>query len=267
MITTADWDRYDRQGYLRLGKLLNSADLAALQERINQIMLGNSALDYGNVMMQLDSDSGRYEDSKAQTKGHKGATLAYRKIEDLELDPLFLAYIQRPIFQEICDRVYGEGGPIACFRAMFMNKPARRGTFLPWHQDRWTFLDRDPVITLWTALDPATRANGCVQIVPGSHRVGLINPSHMSGFLTPEQSAQYAVPGKVEFLELEAGDAVLLHNHLLHASDVNATDNPRRAFSVCYMPASTVANNGQRFRTVFGAGAMSLVRAGGSASV
>ena len=32
-------------------------------------------------------------------------------------------------------------------RAMFMNKPANKGTFLPWHQDRWTALDRDPQIT------------------------------------------------------------------------------------------------------------------------
>ena len=90
-----------------------------------------------------------------------------------------------------------------------------------------------------------------MQIIPGSHRAGLINPSHNSGFLTPEQAARSAAPDKIEYLELAAGECVLLHNHLLHSSDVNQTDIPRRAFSVCYMPASTVSTNGTRYRTVF----------------
>ena len=80
-----------------------------------------------------------------------------------------------------------------------LNKPARKGTFLPWHQDRWTSLDRDPLITLWTALDPATQANGCVQVVPASHKLGLINPSHGAGFLTKEQAATHATPDRIVY--------------------------------------------------------------------
>jgi phytanoyl-CoA hydroxylase len=255
-ITADQWAFYDEHGYLKLGKLLDDRDLNALRTRIDDIMLGKAELDYNRVLMQLDSDSGRYEDAGAQSKGHKGATLTYRKIQDLEFDPLFLEFMRRPVFKEICDRVLGPDVPVAAFRAMFMNKPARKGTFLPWHQDRWTYLDRDPLITLWTALDPATKANGCVQFVPGSHRVGVINPSHGSGFLTKEQAAQHATPDRIEYLEVEAGEAVLMHNWLLHASDVNRTDIPRRAFSVCYMDARTRASNGERFTTVFGDGAL-----------
>jgi phytanoyl-CoA hydroxylase len=221
-------------------------------------MLGTAPIDYSKTMMQLDSDTGLYEDNKPMTRGFKGATLKYRKIEELEYDSQFLAYIQHPLFEEICTHVYGPDEPIACFRAMFMNKPSRRGTFLPWHQDRWSYLDRDPRITVWTALDPATRDNGCVQIIPGSHRFGLINPAHTSGFLTPEQMARHVSADKIEFLELKPGESVLLDNLLLHSSDVNQTDDPRRAFSVCYMSAHTVARNGDRFNTVFGSGAMSL---------
>jgi ectoine hydroxylase-related dioxygenase (phytanoyl-CoA dioxygenase family) len=138
---------------------------------------------------------------------------------------------------------------------MFMNKPARKGTFLPWHQDRWSMLDRDPVVTIWTALDPATIANGCVQIIPGSHH-RLINPAHDSGFLTLEQTEELAPSNKRAYLELKAGEAVLMHNWLLHASDVNSTDIPRRAFSVCYMDAQTRGSNGEKFSIVFGEGAL-----------
>jgi ectoine hydroxylase-related dioxygenase (phytanoyl-CoA dioxygenase family) len=190
------------------------------------------------------------------TRGHKGPTLNYRKIQDLEHDPIFLAYMQRPIFREICSRVYGEATPITAYRAMFMNKPARKGTFLPWHQDRWPHLDRDPLITVWTALDPATSANGCMQVIPGSHTIGIVNPSHMSSFLTKEQAADVCARMPIEYLELEAGEVALLHNWLLHASDVNRTDIPRRAFSVCYMDARTRSNNGETFSLIFGEGAM-----------
>src|SRR5690242_3731236 len=239
LIREEQWRQFEDDGFLRLGKLLNDDELAALQSRIDDIMLGRAPVDYERMLMQVDSATGRYADLGVQSKGFKTATLNYRKIQDLEYDPLFLSYTQRPLFREICERVYGVGTPIASFRAMFMNKPAHKGTWLPWHQDRWSSLDRDPLITVWTALDPATIANGCVQVIVGSHKLGVINPEHPSAFLTEEQACQCAPADKIAFLELGAGEAVLLHNWLLHASDVNHTDIARRAYSVCYMDANT----------------------------
>jgi hypothetical protein len=257
VLSAEQWAQYDRDGYLKLGKLLGATDLAALQQRIDDIMLGKAALRYERLLMQLDSQTGKYEDAGTQSKGFKGATLGYRKIQDLEYDPLFLGYLQRPIFRHICARHYGPDQPVACYRAMFMNKPAHKGTFLPWHQDRWADLDRDPLVTLWTALDPATVANGCVQVIPGSHKLGLINRAHPSGFLTKEQAAEYCTPDKVVYLEMAPGEVALLHNWLLHASDVNRTDTSRRAFSVCYMDARTTnLRQPEVFPVVFGPGAL-----------
>ena len=250
-LSDAQWEQYQQDGFVKLGKLLDGRDLAALQNRINDIMLGRADVEYDRMLMQLDSQDGQYQNAGEQSRGFKGATLSYRKIQDLEFDPLFWQYMQRPIFRDICARVYGAETPIATFRAMFMNKPAHRGTLLPWHQDRWTHLDRDPQITLWTALDPATIPNGCVQVIVGSHRFGLLNPSHPSGFLTEEQAEDYAPDDKVIYLELEPGEVVLLHNWLLHRSDTNTTDVSRRAFSVCYMDARTQASNGEQYTTIF----------------
>lgn len=253
-ISDEQWQQYEQDGYLKLGKVLSDDEVATLRQRIDEIMLGTADVDYDRMLMQLDSSS-EYGPS-GQTKGFKGATLHYRKIQELEFDPLFLAYMQRPIFRAICDRVYGASTPIAAFRAMFMNKPANAGSLLAWHQDRWTHLDRDPLITVWTALDPATVANGCVQVVPGSHKFGLINPSHPSAFLTEEQAQQYAPDDKAVYLEIEAGEAVLLHNWLLHRSDTNSSDIPRRAFSVCYMDGRTKVSNGEEYSIIFGDGAL-----------
>ena len=227
--------QFDRDGYLRLGTVIDEAELRALQDRINAIMLGD--IRYDGMLMQLDSETGNYADVPRQTPGFKGATLGYRKIQDLERDPVFLAFMQRPLIRSICEQLVGPD--ISIYRSMFMNKPARRGTLLPWHQDGGRIWDLtiDPIITLWLALDPATVANGCVQVIPGSHRLGLL--SEQGHTITPEQEATHCPEEAIVHLELEPGEMVLLHNFLLHRSDRNQTDIPRRAFSLCLMDAAT----------------------------
>ena len=209
--------------------------------------------------MQLDRIPGVTDKPGPGGKGHKGATLRYRKIQGLELDPLFLRYMQTPLFRHICARVYGADTPVACMRAMFMNKPASEGSHLAWHQDRWTFFDRDPLITIWTALDPATVENGCVHIIPRRHHT-LINPSDTSGFMTPEQAEVLVAEAEPIALEVDAGEAVLLHNYLPHSSGINNSTIARRAFSVCYMDAAIKDSNNKTYSLIFGEGALDLAQ-------
>jgi hypothetical protein len=252
-------EQFMEQGYLRLGHLLTPAALAALQQRIDDIMLGKLA--YPTMHFQLDGTTGEYANLPPDTPGHKGATLGYRRITGLEQDPLFLAYIQHPLIHALCRRYIGED--VSIFRAMFMNKPAQQGTVLPWHQDvgeGWG-LDRNPIITVWTALDDATAANGCMQIVPSSHKLGVLNAGH---FVSATDQAKYTQEHALIDLEVAAGEAILLHNLLLHRSGVNRTTHPRRAFSTAYMDALTRdRKTGQTFPRVFGTGALSFAQANG----
>ncbi len=249
-LTDDQWRQYAEDGYLFLGKVLGDGELSALQARIDDVMLGR--VRYEGMMMQLDL-GGEYANTAPQTVGFKGPTLDYRKIEQLEKDPLFLEYMRKPLFRDICARAYGAHCSIACYRAMFMNKPARKGTVLPYHQDGggiWG-LDRDPLVTVWTALDPATVANGCVKVIPGTHKLGLL--SEFGHTLSEEHLAKHCPEDRVLHVELAPGEAALLHNWLVHGSDVNSTDAPRRGFSVCYMDARTTqAEDGRRFPVIFG---------------
>ena len=248
------WAGFKEEGFVRLGKV-PADEIAGLQQRIDEIMLGEADIDYDRVMMQLDRSDGPDSKPGPQSMGHKGRTLTYRKIEELELDPLFLSYLQKPLFRHICARAYGDDTPVASYRAMFMNKPSGLGSHLTWHQDRWQWLDRDPMITVYTGLDPATVDNGCLQVIPGSHRI-LINPDHAAGFLSQEQAQELVSENESIYLELEAGEVVLLHNWLAHSSDVNRTRQSRRAFSVCYMDAATKVTSGRTFPIVFEQGAV-----------
>ncbi|WP_164821770.1 phytanoyl-CoA dioxygenase family protein [Paenibacillus koleovorans] len=248
VLTDNQWQTYEEEGFLKLGKVWTDEELNSLSVRMDEIMTGKAKLDYERLLMQREAGEG-FEQS-AQTLGFKGATLNYRKIENLELDPLFLSYIQNPLFRHISEHVYWKAH-ISCFRAMFMNKPAYHGSVLPYHQDRWTDLDRDPQVTVWTALDPATKENGCVKIFPGTHK-HLINSDHPSGFLTDQQADHLLEHQEPIYLEMEAGEAVLLHNWTVHGSEGNTTDKSRRAFSVCYMDGDTVSASGKPFSIVFG---------------
>jgi len=256
-ITDCQWQQYEREGYLRIGHVLSDDELAAVQRRLDQIMLGQADIDYDQLLMQLDSTTGDYNDLGEQSKGFKGATRNYRKIQDLELDPLLLEYMQRRVFEQVAARTHGDAPSVAVFRAMFMNKPAGAGTLLPWHQDRWEYLDRDPLITIYTAIDAATVDNGCVEIIPRSH-ARLINPDHPWGFLDEEHVEQHCEGADTVFVELAPGEVVLLHNWTLHRSDRNRTTQPRRALSVCLMDGRTVDRRGERYRVLFGEGALKL---------
>jgi len=246
-ITDQQLATFKETGVVRLGQVISTSELEGLRQRIDDIMLGRQPF---SGMMQLDSETGQYGDMPAQTAGHKGATLNYRKIEGLEADPLFLAYLSKPLIRSLATRILGP--QVSIFRSMFMNKPAGKGTVLPWHQDggsNWN-LTGDPLVTIWLALDPATKENGCVQVIPGSHRLGLL--SEYGHTITAEQQARYCPQERQELLQLRPGEAVLLHNWVLHASGTNSSGMSRRAFSVCLMDAAIRSRGQQQYPKLFG---------------
>jgi polysaccharide pyruvyl transferase WcaK-like protein len=250
LLANDQWRQFDEQGYLRLGPVVDGSQLAALQQRMDDIMLGR--MRNPSLQFQLDT-GGRYEDLPDAVAEFNAVTLAYRKVQGLESDPLVLGLIRRDVFREICARQYGKHASVSIFRAMMMNKPARQGTHLPWHQDAgdvWK-LDRDPLVTIWIALDPATRSSGCLEIIAGSHRLGLLS---RNGSTISASHAEIHCPDEaVTYLEVEAGEALLLHNWLLHRSGVNRTGAPRRALTTCYMDGRTTSTlTGDRFPIVFG---------------
>ena len=121
-LSSRELETYHQQGYVRLGKVASPQEIEALCQRIDDIMLGQ--IRYDNMLMQLCPSAGKPDLSK-KTREFKEASLKYRKIQDLEQDPLFLNYIQTPLFRDITQKVLGEN--VSIFRAMFFNKPAEQG--------------------------------------------------------------------------------------------------------------------------------------------
>jgi hypothetical protein len=226
---------YFEHGWARLGVLADEATLAAMRARIDDIMMGRAV--YDGMFFQRDTTSGRYEDLK-YGQGWEGPSLNYRKVEKLELDPIFRDWIAHPIFERIARRVYETD--ISIYRALIFNKAAETGgSALPWHQDGGNFwgLSQEPKLQVWTALDDAPIGGGCVEILPGSHKDGLVTKL---GGVVPDDHLQRVRPEtRALSLPAVAGEVLLIHNHAWHRSARSESGKPRRALTVCYMSADT----------------------------
>lgn len=236
--------RWRREGWAALPGVAEPAELAALRERY--VALTTGAVPDPGLFFQPDTPTGRYEDL-AFGHGWAGPDVPYRKVERLERDPLFRAWLSQPLFERLVHRVLR--GPVSLYRATVFAKAPRTGSEIPWHQDGGRFwgLDRDPELQLWTALDDAPAEAGGLEVVPGSHADGLATP--MGGLVPPGVVAARApVPVPIP---ARAGDVVLIHAMAWHRSGRNTTEAPRRAFTVCYLAGETRCTRTRRAPRVF----------------
>jgi ectoine hydroxylase-related dioxygenase (phytanoyl-CoA dioxygenase family) len=126
------------------------------------------------------------------------------------------------------------GGGVRFWHDQLFCKPAQHGGVVAWHQDYsyWTRTRPMAHLTCWIALDDATRDNGCLQYVPGSHRWELLPITGLAGdmdaiqtVLSEEQRRQF----RPVAVELKKGHASFHHPLMVHGSYANSTDRPRRA--------------------------------------
>lgn len=127
------------------------------------------------------------------------------------------------------------------FQSMFILK--NQGAWgQPWHQDSYYFnFDQQPQIGLWLALTEATRANGCLSVLPGSH-VRPIEP-HVPDRREGANQGYQEVLGLDESdaveVTMEPGDLLVFHSYLLHKSVDHRGGRPRAAMVYHYGRAGT----------------------------
>ncbi len=222
---------YDTHGWARLGRVMNDEGLEALRERALDLMLGR--VTYDGLFFQMDAKTGRYEDAPIGL-GWQGPSLAYRKLEKLELDPRFRAWMRNALFERIARARFG-GERVNLYRAILFNKGEGGGSDIPWHQDggRLWGLSEDPELQLWTALDDAPIGGGCLEVVSGSHRGGLATP--LGGVVPRDRVDSANADAQAVPLPAVAGEVILVHNHLWHRSGRSETGQRRLGMSVCFM--------------------------------
>lgn len=133
------------------------------------------------------------------------------------------------------------GPDLAVFATHYICKEPRTGRPVLWHQDG-AFWPIEPmrVITQWLAITSSTPDNGCLKVVPGSHKSNLLDmiDATEDAVLPKEIPVDVDERDAVEFV-LEPGDLSVHHPAIFHGSDPNTSATWRRGLTIRYIPTST----------------------------
>lgn len=132
-------------------------------------------------------------------------------------------------------------GKVCHFHSKLMQKEPKVGGAWEWHQDYgyWYkngFIYPEALISVMTALTEATKQNGCLQVLKGSHKMGRLEHNFVGeqqGADMPFVEEAMKVCERV-YVELEPGDVLFFHSNILHMSEANLSDKPRWSFISAY---------------------------------
>jgi ectoine hydroxylase-related dioxygenase (phytanoyl-CoA dioxygenase family) len=166
------------------------------------------------------------------------------KLLEWAMDPAVLALVE-PIL----------GPDIALYSSHFICKPKGNGKRVPWHEDSAYWNGRITpmeVCTVWLAIDPSTKVNGCMMVIPRSHREGQAGFSNYDpvdpakNVFATEITANHIDDSKRAYVELEAGECSLHDARIQHGSEPN-TSNIRRCGWTMRFTSTKVKFNTEKF--------------------
>ncbi len=218
------------------GVLSASQVTAAVLEcaRLEQLHRDGGAA--GQPDFNVEAALGGFHAQHARSDQPVGAYDRLRKVMHAHRHSRWFAELaQHPRIVELARLVYPDPDPELMLSVLWF-KPPRVGSAKPLHQDAaYLPADRREQLSVWIALDDATPDNGCLQMLPGSHRRGLL--PHIG------REPQLPDPGDLRpvLIPLAAGDAVVFTALTAHASGANHTDQPRRAVLFRFAPGAAAA--------------------------
>ncbi|SEH01152.1 Ectoine hydroxylase-related dioxygenase, phytanoyl-CoA dioxygenase (PhyH) family [Nonomuraea solani] len=155
-------------------------------------------------------------------------------------DPFWVRLVSDDRLLDIAEHFVGPD--IALFASHYISKPPFAGKPVLWHQDGayWP-LEPMRVVTLWLAVDEATTENGCLRVIPGSHRDDLHELRQRDDVdnVLGSESAVTVDESKAVDLVLSPGDVEVHHPNILHASNANTSPKRRCGLTIRYIPTST----------------------------
>lgn len=148
------------------------------------------------------------------------------------------------------------GPDIALFSSHFISKPAGDGKRVPWHEDSayWkTVLQPMEVVTIWLAIDPSTPENGCMKVIPDSHRHGYseydIIKDRDAVFEGNIKRGQFDESTAVDCV-LDAGEYSLHHAKTIHGSAHNHSSQRRCGYTMRYVSTRSRFNAAETHRQI-----------------
>ncbi len=219
-LSAAEAETYRRDGYLIPDYRLPEEKLATLQRALDKLIADNPGV-RPEQLISIHVDGRNAE-----------GTVGSKVFLDLAQDP------------DILDLVEGVLGPdIILWGCAMFCKPPGDGMAVPMHQDGHYWPIRPLAnCTVWIAIEDSDVGNGCLQVVPGSHKAQiqyehLKETGHVA--LSDRIREDAYDPADLVNVELKAGSLSMHDVYMIHGSNPNTSDRRRSGVAIRYMPATS----------------------------
>lgn len=251
VLTREQVEQFRRDGYLRFGRVISDEQVEAMRAALDRVI---------DDELTRESDEGLPPEFTVGHARKSGGAAGYagraihQYINMWKVVPEYRETIHNPLIVGAIRDLMGVERVRLWHDQVISKPPGDNGHFGNHHDFYFWPLDRPTMITCWLALDDATPANGCMHVVPGSHRDPRYQPADCDMgddiYLTPDPGGPGApgslyeeirtwMPERAVPVELKAGECMFHHCLNYHMTPHNLTDRQRRAFIIIYMPDGT----------------------------
>ena len=213
MITRKQLYHYNRDGVVFPIKVLATEELTSFREAIESII-------------------------------QNGGEHSRKRVDSLHL---FFDWARRLVRHDELLSAVGEilGDDLLVDGTLVFHKPPRDSSYVSWHQDSvYSGWHLTPSVSAWIALTSSHRRNGCMRVIPGSHKQGLLD--HVNVRDDPNllnrrgERVKMAVDESLAVdVTLRPGEMSLHHSTIIHGSNPNTSDEPRIGFIVRFVTSRT----------------------------
>jgi len=240
MLTATQIEEFDKNGFLKGGVVLGDDEVERLREELDLVMDGKSVRRPVLNRNMRESEAKPYEKMKMSVDEKVVQIVNIWMASDL-----FYRHACNPV---LCEEIAQlcRTDTVRIWHDQVQYKPPVSGGATGWHQDHplWPIIQPADLVSAWVALDDAIIENGCMWMVPGSHKWGNhmkymastkeFKPYHKQPELLPDDAVVEAVP-----FEIKKGQVGYHHCLTWHGSPQNRSERKRRAIAVHYMPGHT----------------------------
>lgn len=235
---------YDREGYLVLERLLSDADLRPAREAMARKVEVIAADLLAHGLIDDTRPGSPFETRLAELfAGRSDAEFLKFGRSWRDRDPGYFELMANPLILDAVESLIGGeifANPVYNTRPKV---PRVAAGAVPWHQDKsyWPQAGANPVITVWVPLVDTTLENGCLHIMPRTHRQKVLSYHHeqVTGTRYLEVDAEHIGKEKEPLpLPVRKGDAILFNDRCIHSSTPNRSNHVRWAIDLRYQPTS-----------------------------
>ena len=238
--TREELEQYEEQGFFVREKAFSEPELEKLRagaENVHRQILEAAARPDASPIDQVDVQ--KYQSvlgSKIKWEWRHDLRAVRSMEPTAHLDEHLDAFIDDPrVYQPVCSINRCE--KLSVFSDKLNVKRAGGAPF-PWHQEGLYWEngaeDLESIVSTLTYLDESTVENGCLWVIPGSHRSGNLQGLKDRGVLGALYTDVDLLDGEAVPTALPAGSVLYFHRDLVHGSQTNRSDSSRRVFVVAY---------------------------------